>query len=216
VVVTDIKVLEGPPATLYAATYGRSVHSIELPAPASGATVLEAHFDATPDGFAYRDDAFRNTSQPAYASGTHVTQGGFSGGALRVSLGGIDGADILGMSGAWTRSFVLGAPSSSTTLSLRVQVTQTPEYEADEISQGLVGVDGVLRGVPPRDSVAEVAGDGNGGTPRSSGWRLVTLGLGPLPAGPHTLAIGGFNNKKTLADESTEVRVDDVVVVAMP
>jgi hypothetical protein len=31
-------------------------------------------------------------------------------------------------------------------------------------------------------------------------------------AGTHTLTIGGFNNKKTYFDESTEIRIDDVVV----
>jgi hypothetical protein len=95
---------------------------------------------------------------------------------------------------------------------VRVRVNQTAEYEADERSQGLVSLDGTLRGLPPADFVAEVVGDGNGGPPRTSDWRLVTLELGPLPAGAHRLVLGGFNNKKTLANESTEVLIDDVVV----
>jgi len=33
VVVTDLKLLPGPPAMLFAATYGRSIFSIELPDP---------------------------------------------------------------------------------------------------------------------------------------------------------------------------------------
>ena len=32
--------------------------------------LVEAHFDLGPDGFAYVDDAFRGTRQPAFASGT--------------------------------------------------------------------------------------------------------------------------------------------------
>jgi hypothetical protein len=211
-VVTDIKVLPGPPATLYAGTYGRSTHSIELPPPGAGTTVLEAHFDADADGFVYRDDAFRGTAQPAYASGVRIATGGFTGGALRVSLGGIDDADIVNMSGGWGRSFTLGAPSTRTTLAVRVRVNQTADYEANELSQGLVSLNGVLRGLPPGDFVAQVAGDGNGGTPRTTGWQLVTLELGALPAGTHQLVIGGFNNQKTLTNESTEVLVDDVVV----
>ena len=211
-VVTDIKILDGPPPTLYAGTYGRSVHSIELPAPPTGATVLEAHFDADADGFAYEDDAFRGTAQPAYASGTRIATGGFSGGALRVAVGGIDDADIVGMSGGWARTFTLAAASSATTLTLRVRVTQTADYEANELSQALVSLDGALRGLPPGDFVSQVVGDGNGGAPRTNGWQLITLNLGALPSGPHRLVIGGFNNQKTLANESTEVLVDDVVV----
>jgi hypothetical protein len=36
VVITDMKIIPGPPATLYAATYGRSIFSIELPEPPGG------------------------------------------------------------------------------------------------------------------------------------------------------------------------------------
>ena len=54
--------------------------------------------------------------------------------------------------------------------------------------------------------------DGNGGAARSTDWVSVTVPLGQLAAGNHTLRIGGFNNRKTLADESTEIRIDDVQV----
>ena len=86
-----------------AATYGRSIFSIELPA-APAVTVIDAHFDVDADGFTYADDAFRATAQPAYASGARIATGGFSGGALQVSLGGIDDASIQNMSGGWSRS----------------------------------------------------------------------------------------------------------------
>ena len=54
--------------------------------------------------------------------------------------------------------------------------------------------------------------DGNGGAPRTTGFQLVTLDLGTRAAGSHKLTLGGFNNQKTLNNESTEVLIDDVVL----
>jgi hypothetical protein len=210
VVVTDMKLLAGPPTTLLAATYGRSIYSIDLPAP-GGTTVLEAHFEADADGFAYADDAFRGTAQPAYASGTRIASGGFTGGALQVSLGGIDNATVLNMSGGWSRTFDLPA-AGHVQLALRIRVTQTPEYESDERSQGLVSIDGALVGTGLNDFVSQIAGDGNGGVARTTDWQLITLDLGTRTAGSHRLTVGGFNNQKTLSNEATEVLIDDVVV----
>jgi hypothetical protein len=189
VVVTDMKIVPGAPAT----------------------TVIEAHFDVDADAFAYADDAFRGTAQPAYASGTRIATGGFTGGALSVSLGGIDDAAIQNMSGGWSRTFDLPR-AGHLRLSLRARLTQTSEYEANELSQALVSIDGTLVGTGTSDFIAQVAGDGNGGAPRTSGWQLVTLDLGTRAAGSHQLTLGGFNNQKTLNNESTEVLLDDVVL----
>ena len=56
--------------------------------------------------------------------------------------------------------------------------------------------------------------NGNGGSALTSGWVQLTVDLGVLSAGAHTLAIGGFNNKKTYRDERTDVFIDDVVLTA--
>jgi len=210
VVVTDMKILPGPPATLLAATYGRSIYSIELPGAAAEA-VFEAHFDADADGFTYADDAFRATAQPAYASGTRIATGGFTGGALQATLGGIDAVTIQNISGGWSRSFDLPR-AGRLQLTLRIRLTQTAEYESDERSQSLVSLDGALIGTGLNDFVAQIAGDGNGGTPRTTDWQLVTLDLGTRAAGSHRLTLGGFNSQKTQANESTEVLIDDVLL----
>ena len=65
--------------------------------------MLAASFDSGADGFAYADDAFRGTAQPDYASGAWIASGGHQGGALQVSLGGIDTEIVTGMSGGWSR-----------------------------------------------------------------------------------------------------------------
>ena len=108
-------------------------------------TVLEAHFDADAEGFTYVDDPFRGTSQPTYASGTWLSSGGLSGGGLEVTLGGIDNADIFGMSGGWQRSFSLTSPNSIT-LSFFYNLSHAGGYETDEYGEVIVTVDALQPG----------------------------------------------------------------------
>src|SRR5207244_3125622 len=69
-----------------------------------------------------------------------------------------------------------------------------------------------LTGISPNDFLVQIVGDGNLGGAISTGWRLFTLNLGTLGAGTHTLIIGGYNSKKTSADESTTLLIDDVLL----
>jgi hypothetical protein len=172
--------------------------------------ILEARFDAGADGFEYVDNPFRSTVNAAYASGTWIPSGGFRGGALRVSLGGLDNNTVVGMSGGWRTTFDLPAPTRLL-FYVRATLTQSPYYETDEKSELLVSVDGVLRGASG-DYLAQIVGDGNTGGALSTGWRLYGVNLGTLPAGPHTLVIGGFNSKKTEVGESSTVLIDDVLL----
>jgi uncharacterized repeat protein (TIGR01451 family) len=174
-----------------------------------GATFLEAHFDSGSDGFTYADDLFRGTNQAQYASGVHVTSGGFTGGALKVTVGGVNSQNIENMSGGWRISFTLGGPTP-TVLLFRHRLTQQNTYEPDEYTQMLVSIDGTLKGVAPNDYVAQVVGEG----PTTTGWQLVQLDLGVLTAGTHVLALGAYNNQKTYPDEFAEVFVDDLFLQA--
>ena len=180
----------------------------------SDSILLKANFDADDDGFTYVDDPFRDTSEPSYAHGVQVASGGFKGGALQVTLGGINYADILGMSGGWKRSFTLNI-STEVVLSFRYKLTQASDYENDEYSQVLVSVDGTLYGQGSKDYVAQITGNGNGGSVETTGWKSSEVNLGTLTAGNYTLAFGGYNNKKTYNNESTEVLIDEVLVTGM-
>jgi hypothetical protein len=73
-------------------------------------------------------------------------------------------------------------------------------------------VNGSLKGLSPNDYVAQVAGNGNGGAAIATGWQLVTIPLGTLPAGSHTLTIGGYNSQKNSRSEMTTILIDDVTV----
>ncbi len=48
---------------------------------------------------------FAAVAHRAYADGSYLGAGGYSGGALQITLGGIDGDDIFGMSGGWQHDF---------------------------------------------------------------------------------------------------------------
>src|SRR4030095_8205593 len=86
---------------LVAGTLGRGTWL--LPQPSFTTTIFSSTFDAGVDGFTFVKDAF-GTNQPNYVSGGFVNLGGFTGGGLRVLVGGIDDATILNMSGGEARS----------------------------------------------------------------------------------------------------------------
>lgn len=175
----------------------------------TGAILFSATFDTDAQGFVYVDDAF-GTTQPAYASGDFLPTGGFTGGRLRVVLGGLDNTTVLNMSGGWRRTFSLTAPQR-VVLSFRYLMVQAANYEPDESSQVLVTIDNRRVGTNGTPVVAQLVGNGNGGPNQSTGWVAVELDLGVLAAGVHTLTLGGLNTKKTFGDETTTVRLDDVI-----
>jgi hypothetical protein len=93
-------------------------------------------------------------------------------------------------------------------------VTQASKYESDEVSQVLVSVDEILHEQSTNDCIAQIAGDGNGSSPRSTGWQHAQLNTDLLPAGTHTSNIRGYKDRKTYNDESPEILIDDVQVTA--
>jgi glucose/arabinose dehydrogenase len=118
------------------------------------------------------------------------------------------------MSAGWQQSFDL-AEESEVMVFLNYNLTQNANYETDEFSQALFSVDGTLFGTPPADYLDQVVGNGNGGSARSTGWQTYQSVLGPFASGTHTVVIGGYNNKKTFADESTEILIDNVLITSM-
>ncbi len=172
-------------------------------------TLLSEGFDGGAGAFGYVDDAFRGTGEPDYADGAWGAGAGETGGGLQITLGGQDGADIFGMSGGWQTTVDVPEDASGT-LTFKYNMTLAPNFESDEFGQVMVSIDGTLYGTGGNDYVAQLNGDGNGGAPTSTGWQTFTVNLADLPAGPHTITIGGYSNKKTFADESIEILIDDV------
>jgi hypothetical protein len=191
--------------------------------PASAAAqgiLLSASFDAGTNGFVYADDAF-DTNQPGYASGAWAASGGFGNtGGLQVTLGGIDANSVSDMSGGWSISFNLAAAESGVTLSFRYKLDQSAAYEYDEHTRMLVKVDGTQYGRGSKDYVDHIGGDGASTLGNSStflpttDWQKHRIFVGNLAAGTHTIVLGGYNNRKDAADESSTAAIDDVLVTS--
>jgi hypothetical protein len=182
---------------------------------ATAETVLSASFTTNSDGFSYSDDGFRGTSQPSFASGSYQSAGGFSGGGLRVLVGGVNNVVVSnGMSGGWSRQFTLAA-AATVSVSLRYRLIVDRTYEDDEYGEALVAIDGALVGPGPADYLERFFGVLPApATNIDSGWKQVTFNV-PLAAGTHTLRVGGYNNKKTTSTEITTIRFDDIAL-ALP
>jgi hypothetical protein len=183
-------------------------------------TLLSASFDSGTDGFIYQDDTF-GTSQPNYASGTRVTSGGYNGtGGLQVTLGGGDATAISGMSGGWNYTLNLAAAETGVALAFRYKLDQTATYEFDEYTRLLVKVDATQYGRGTKSYVDQIGGDGSSSQGNSntylptSEWQQFQIYLGNLAAGSHAVTLGGYNNHKDAADESTSVTLDDVVITS--
>lgn len=179
----------------------------------TGTTLFESHFNSDFGGFVYSDNTFRSTSQPAYASGRRVVSDG--NGHLRVVLGGRDNADVDGMSGGWRRNFNL-SKKSAVTVSFNYRIDQSPHYESNEYSDALFALDGRLIGVNAGNFLTRIAGDGTDGPVKSSGMRHIDMDLGILPAGNHSITVGGFNSRKTYFNESTQILIDNIKAVVLP
>jgi len=183
------------------------------PTPGPGGLLLSADFVTGADGFVYRDDAF-GTNAAAYASGSFAPSRGFANGGLEVTLGGVDDSDVVGISGAFERQFTMPG-AGNVEVELRYRLTESGSYEATEFMQAVASIDGERLGPLLGEFAAQIQGNGNDGAARSTNWQTVTLTASGLAPGTHTLAVGGFNSAKTLADETTTIQIDDVRVRAV-
>ena len=126
-------------------------------------------------------------------------------------LGGVNNADIFGMSGGWRRGFDLPA-TAEVIVEFNYNLTISSQYEPDELGQVIVTLDGLQPESGGNDYVAQIVGNGNGGNADSTDWQTFTVNVGSLTGGNHTLTIGGYNNKKTYGNETVEVLIDNVRV----
>ena len=166
---------------------------------------VNTSFNGSAEGFAYSDDVFRSTTAPDYADPIERRHGSAADdGNLMVKLGGYDDELTLGMSGAYEQSFTLPT-AMDVQVSVEYNLFTDPSAESDEYGEALLAVDGTLYGNGGNDYLARIA---NGG---ESGWSTFTTELS-LGAGPHTISLGGFMNKKTSKVEYVEVSFDNVLV----
>lgn len=161
-------------------------------------------------GFSYLDDAFNNTTQPNFATGSVDPTGGFEGAGLFVQVGNRP-TGSQATSGGWSRDFSLPAPATAT-VSFRYRLTFDDGYESDEFGEALFEIDGVRFGSDLDNSLKRFYGDGNGGGGTDdTGWQFVTFDI-PLSAGNHTMLLGAHSSKSTANGEVTSTWFDDIEV----
>lgn len=165
-------------------------------------------FDRGRSGFLYEEDAFRFTSEPDYAKGSHNQKGGREGGGLSVTLGGVDDAEAKGMSAGWTKAFKI-EEDQRVTLTFRVKMVQGEDYLSNEYTEVRAALDGGTLGRDGDPYLLRIYGDGEEGGRNGTGWRKFTLDLGVLEAGRHELTLGGFGNRKS-AKTSSKISFDEI------
>jgi len=164
-------------------------------------TVISADFTSGAEGFVYNDGVFSADNASSYNQ--YYESGSSAGGDLSVTLGGINDYDKTDLSGGHSLNFnVDDAGEGTLTFSYRME--RGANFESDEDGTVIVSIDGVDY------EVATHQGDGDGGSSYDSGWQTVTIDVGELGSGPHTLTMGAHLEKKTASDESMTVSFDNV------
>ncbi|MBP5857588.1 cadherin-like domain-containing protein, partial [Marivibrio halodurans] len=177
-----------------------------MPAGGSGSTggeevtLLEHDFDDGTGGFTYSDNTFRGTSQGYYAEGDVKSD------KIEVTLGGQNNGTVNNMSGGFSKTFTVDEATSDGQVTFQYRIDMSHEFEHDEYSEVLISIDGQLYGLNGNDYVARLSDGGD------TGWQTVTIDIDGLPAGDHTITLGGFLNKKTSSDEKVDIEFKSVSV----
>lgn len=161
-----------------------------------GKAVFEDFSDG-PGAFTYVDDPFRSTDQPDFADGL-VERG-----AMRTFLGGPGSATVEDISGGWTTTFD-SQEGQTGTLTLSYRIRLDGSFDQGEYGEVIYAIDGVAHVL---DTMA--ATDKNSER-LDTGFVTVTLDIGPLDAGTHTLTLGGYINQRNGKRETAVVMFDDV------
>lgn len=176
-------------------------------------TVFTANFNSSADSFAYSDDAFGGTGG-AYVSGSRITTDGVNGnGALEVFFDGTNATASGTMSGGHSRTFTASQDIEDTTLTFQYKVIRAGTYESNEDTFVYVEIDGVRYGVSGNDYITRMESDGGDPT-FDTGWRNVSIDLGFLASGSHTITVGGLVEGKDVADEDSTIRFDNISIAS--
>jgi hypothetical protein len=163
-------------------------------------TILDHDFSDGVGDFTYADNAFRGTSEGGYAEGNVRDD------KIEVRLGGKDDDDITDMSGGYSKTFTVDTATSESQVSFSYRIDMDNEFESDEYAEVLISIDGQLYGTDGNDYVARLSDGGD------TGWHTVTIDVGGLSEGEHTITLGGFLNKKTTDEEEVDIEFSEVAI----
>ncbi|MEC9268491.1 MAG: Ig-like domain-containing protein [Pseudomonadota bacterium] len=179
------------------------------PTPAPTPEPVEVSFGLTTPS--YSDDPLN-----LYPSnGDSYAKGYTENGDYVVKIGGKDDCDICDMAGGYTTNFTVDDAATDGTLTFTYRMTFDRDYESNEYGEVWVAIDGQKVVLNGNDYIQKVSGNGNGGDDFDSGWQTVTIDIGNLSPGAHSVTLGGYNNAKTTQSEEMTVRFKDIEVTGM-
>ncbi len=126
---------------------------------------------------------------------------------MGVDLGGINNTNIYGMSGGFSNTFNVGADASNVEMTFTYKLDAHKKLDSNEHADVLVAIDGQLHGLNGNDYVVRDWGGGD-----NDGWQTITINLGNLTAGDHTITLGGYLNQKTKKNEDATIEFSDVEI----
>jgi hypothetical protein len=126
---------------------------------------------------------------------------------LQVTLGGIDGNDILGMSGGWGYTFTLVA-ESDVTVTFDYYLSIGGFYEEGEKGLMFVSLHGSEK------IVAELEGGGISDPTTVTGTGAY-VSFTEVSSGDNTVFLGSYNNQKTTINEVTTVQIANVKITSL-
>ncbi|MCB9990735.1 MAG: type I secretion C-terminal target domain-containing protein [Rhodospirillales bacterium] len=170
-------------------------------------------FDTDEGVFTYGDSLFGG-GNATYASGAYNGgDGDNSAGSVQVTLGGINNTSIGAHSGGYSTTVDLASDTDNITLDFSYRMIRSGQYENNEDTFLYVEIDNVKYGINPNNYVE--TWETNGGDPDiNTGWTTVTVDIGTLTAGSHTVEIGAYSEGKTTSSETLTLRLDDIQLSA--
>jgi len=176
-------------------------------------------FDANVSPYAYADGVFGSEgTSNNYASGTYAgADGSTNAGSLSITLGGIDNNNINNISGAFQRTFTLSEAKNDLVLNFDFRLFDSQTGSVDPFDPGedielYADINGTTYSNDANPFFFELLGV-NSFDANDTGWTTVSLNIGSIGAGTHTLSLGALLTRKTFQPEEYTLRFDDVSLV---
>jgi hypothetical protein len=176
-----------------------------------GPTLFEWSFDSDAQGWTLVRNAFGTSGNTTYENGDWGAGYGFAGGGLRTRTGNVNSTLYTsGASTAFARTIHLDQ-TTNVIITFRWRLFFPSSYDSGEYGEARFELDNQAYGLDGYTYLARYAG--GAGVNQDTGWRTFAGTFTLSGPADHTFEIGGWNNRKSAADEVVDVYVDDVSVV---
>ncbi|MDD9899912.1 MAG: type I secretion C-terminal target domain-containing protein [Alphaproteobacteria bacterium] len=172
--------------------------------------ILFGQFQTGNDGFSYADGGFGGTTPHSGVNvdGARITSDqGSSLGTLEVAV--TRTGTFTNASGNWSQAFNLSSNTSNVELKLSFRHFHNTANDTVEDSCVYIQVDNTYYGISGNQYISQALGSGG---QTDTGWVSVTLNIGTLAAGSHTLRLGILHTGGNQNNENSWVRFDDIVL----